>query len=96
MEKNWAIEEYGLEHYKKCLEDKPTDRLPVKLTVSFDYGWWRAASRRLYNSKCGHGFIVGQYTGKIVGCVIFSKNCKHCELNSAQLYKGYSHEQIEK
>ena len=33
------IKEYGLEHYEKWLEDKPTDRLPVKLTVSFDYGW---------------------------------------------------------
>ena len=48
------IKESGLDHYEKWLEDEPTERLSVKLTVSFDYGWQRAASRRLYNSKSGH------------------------------------------
>ena len=54
--------EYGVEYYLRWKDLNGDERIPAKLCVGFDFGWKQAASRRLYNRKSGHGFLVGQYT----------------------------------
>ena len=38
---------------------------PVELTASYDMGWQRRSSGRAYNSRSGHGVLVGEVSGKI-------------------------------
>ena len=42
------ITEYGIEFYQKWIKEDGSKSMAIKLTVSFDFGWQRAASRRLY------------------------------------------------
>ena len=70
------------------------ERRVVKLTISFDGAWQRAASRRLYNSQSGHGFIVGQLTRKIIGHFIFSKTCKSCEISQQKDHPNKKPEEL--
>ena len=90
------IAEKGLDYYLHWKTQSKNKRDCVLLTIGFDFGWQRAASRRLYNSKSGHGFVVGQYTGKIIACVVYSKNCKQCEVNCKKTGETISIEKNEK
>ena len=38
---------------------------PVELPASYDMGWLRRSSGRAYNSRSGHGVLVGEVSGKI-------------------------------
>ena len=51
--------EQGLEFYLRWIETDIEKYDPVKVTISFDFGWQRAESRKSYNSESGHSFIVG-------------------------------------
>ena len=37
----------------------PTDVLSIGISVSFDMGWQKRSTGRLYDSISGHGFIIG-------------------------------------
>lgn len=40
---------------------------PVEATASYDMGWQRRSSGRAYNSRSGHGVLVGEVSGKVLG-----------------------------
>ena len=54
---------------------------PVGITASFDMGWQRRSSGRLYNSKSGVGALIGKETGKLIAYNSRVSNCKQCEVN---------------
>ena len=79
------VAEKGQVYYDNWLKERKDNREIVGLTISYDCGWQKKSSGRKYDSKSGHAFLVGAYTRKIVGCIVFSKNCKQCEC----MYKKY-------
>ena len=54
---------------------------PVEATASYDMGWQRRSSGRAYNSRPGHGVLVGEASGKVLGYGSCITNCKQCEVN---------------
>ncbi|XP_046559598.1 uncharacterized protein LOC124268670 [Haliotis rubra] len=47
-------------------ETRDDNSQPVELTASYDISWQRSTGR-VYNSKSGHGCLIGQNTGNVVG-----------------------------
>ena len=41
-------------------------------------GWNKRPSGHRYDSLSGRVFIIGAYTRRIIGCVVFSKSCAAC------------------
>ena len=52
----------------------------VVLTASYDMGWQRRSSGRAYNSRSGHGVLVGEISGRILNYGSRIINCKQCEV----------------
>ena len=50
----------------------------VGLAVSYDMGWQKRSTGKLYDSMSGHGFIFGCRTGNIIGFRVKSKACSTC------------------
>ena len=50
----------------------------IGLTVSFDMGWNKRSSGHRYDSLSIHAFIIGVYTRRIIGCVVFCKSRATC------------------
>ena len=46
----------------------------IPLTVSYDMGWSKRSTGRVYDSLSGHGFLVGCHTGKIIHMRVLCKN----------------------
>ena len=44
----------------------------------YDMGWQKRSSGKRYDSKSGHAFLIGLKTQKIVGVVLFCKECQIC------------------
>lgn len=44
-------------------------------------GWQRRSSAHAYNSMSGYSFAIGQYTGRILDCIVYSTACKQREIN---------------
>ena len=58
----------------------------VPLIVSYDMGWQKRSTGKLYDSLSGHGFIFGCKTGNIIGFRVKSKACSTCsQANSLNL-----------
>jgi hypothetical protein len=50
---------------------------------TYCYHGWCLAEEELwhnYNSRTGHNFAVGGFTGLIIALVVFSKHCRMCEV----------------
>lgn len=82
--------EKGEEYYSEWMKKDINERDKVGLTVSYDRAWQKKSSGRKYDSRSGHAFLGGSMTRKIVGCVVFSKNCKQCEINIAKRFPNTS------
>ena len=50
----------------------------VGLDLAYDMGWQKRSSGRRYDSKSGHAFLIGLTTNKIIGVVIYCKDCRIC------------------
>ena len=55
---------------------------PVKLTVSYDMGWSKRSTGKVYDSLSGHGYLVGTRTGKVVRMGVLSKKCSICSAHN--------------
>ena len=88
------VSEKVKDEYKDLMSKDCKDHDPVEPTISFDYGWQHAYSRKKYNSANGHGFVVEQHTRKIIGIIVFSKNCRYCELDRKKQYPGETNDDI--
>jgi hypothetical protein len=52
----------------------------VGLTATMDGAWQKRSSGNNYNSRTGHNFAVGGFSGLIIALVVFSKHCRMCEV----------------
>ena len=68
------------EHLNKLwLNNGPDTSIPIPhLIVSYDMGWQKRSSGHAYNSRSGHGLIIGQNTKKILDYEVKSKHCTQC------------------
>ena len=79
-------EKYTHEQIKKATKaffDNDEQNIPdiikkVGLAVSYDMGWQKRSTGKLYDSLSGHGFIFGCKTGNIIGFRVKSKACSIC------------------
>ena len=46
--------------------------------VSYDMGWQKRVTGRVYNSVSGHGFIIGCHTRCVIGMGVIKKKCSTC------------------
>ena len=76
------IAEKGEEYYKQWENLPLEERDTVGLVILYDMGWQRRSSGHAYNSMSGHAFAIGQHTGLIIDCVVYSTACKQCEMNN--------------
>ena len=63
--------------YDEVIQTKNGDirtKNPVKLTVSYDMGWSKRSTGKVYDSLSGHGYLVGARTGKVVSMCVLNKN----------------------
>ena len=87
-----AIEEALQEEIKQTLEhknqsygdwcdlsDKDKNNNKVKLTVTYDMGWQKRSSSRIYDSSSGHAFIIGARSKGIIKMVLYYKACRKCD-----------------
>ena len=51
------------------------------MKASDDMGWQRKGSCRAYNSRSGHGVLIGTESEKILSYGTRISNCKQCEVN---------------
>ena len=59
--------------------DMDKNKNKVKLTVTYDMGWQKISSGRIYDSSSGHAFIIGARSKGIIGMVLYSKACRKCD-----------------
>ena len=52
----------------------------VGLTATMDGAWQKRSSGSNYNSRTGHNFAIGGFSGMIIALVVFSKHCRMCEV----------------
>ena len=49
------------------LKNDPDTSIPTPhLIVSYDMGWQKHSSGHAYNSRSGHGLIIGQHNNKVL------------------------------
>ena len=76
---------HTLEHNNKSYGDwcaisyKDKNKNKVKLTVTYDMGWQKRSSGRIYDSSSGQAFIIGASSKGITGMVLYSKACRMCD-----------------
>lgn len=69
---------------ESCLTETDSTEGAVNLTASYDMGWQRRSSGRAYNSRSGHGVMIGKESGKILAYGSRIVNCKQCEVDTAK------------
>ena len=60
--------------------DIPADVLNIGIIVSYDMGWQKRSTGRIYDSISGHGFMIGTMTGKVVAVGVKCKKCTRCTI----------------
>jgi hypothetical protein len=58
----------------------PDGQPRLGLTAAMDGAWQKRSSGHNYNSRTGHNFAVGGFSGLIMALVVFSKHCRMCEV----------------
>ena len=48
--------------------------LAISISVSYDMGWQKRPTGRIYDSLSGHGFFIGCLTGNVIMMGIMKKN----------------------
>ena len=71
-----VISEKGEDYYNTWINLPLAERDTIGLVISYDMGWQRRSSGHAYNSISGHAFAIGQHTGLIIDCVVYSTACK--------------------
>uniref|UniRef100_A0A7S0C7E0 Mutator-like transposase domain-containing protein n=1 Tax=Proboscia inermis TaxID=420281 RepID=A0A7S0C7E0_9STRA len=69
-------------HIMKVAEDEMRGADEIKtigIAVSYDMGWQKRSTGRVYDSISGHGYIIGCRTGKILGMQVRQTKCKKCQ-----------------
>ena len=67
------------DHDFKKWKMKELEADKIGIVVSYDMGWNKRSTGTRYDSISGHGVAIGQLTKKVVGIVLFSKQCSVCD-----------------
>jgi len=65
--------------FAKDDENIPDEIKTIGIAVSYDMGWQKRSTGRVYDSISGHGYIIGCRTGKILGMQVRQTKCKKCQ-----------------
>ena len=76
-------EAIGLE--KKLVGNENGNNI-VEITAGYDMGWQRRSSGRSYNSKSGHGALIGEVGGLVLDYGTRISNCKQCEVDKSKVH----------
>ena len=76
-------DEDKLKELKQYLIKKQFNKLPnhlpvIDISISYDMGWQRRSSGRLYDSLSGHAYFIGCRTGKVIMRGVMQKKCSIC------------------
>jgi hypothetical protein len=82
-----AINDKGRNCFLEFIQTKQFEKAKriitqIKLTASFDMGWQKRATGRVYDSLSGHGYMVGCSTGKVISMGVLCKKCSTCRANN--------------
>ena len=82
-----AINDKGRNDFLEFIQTKQFEKAKriitqIKLTASFDMGWQKRATGRVYDSLSGHGYMVGCSTGKVISMGVLCKKCSTCRANN--------------
>ena len=58
---------------------KDLDPGTVGVVVAYDMGWNKRSTGTRYDSISGHGVAIGQLTKKLIGLIMYSKQCSICD-----------------
>ena len=64
--------------HEKRLEDIPNEILVLGITISFDMGWQKRSTGKLYDSLSGYAYKIGCHTNQIIGLSVKCKKCTKC------------------
>ena len=51
---------------------------PLQLSASYDMGWNKRSTGRVYDSLSGHAFLIGCRSGKVISFGVRAKKCAKC------------------
>ena len=71
---NSHIDAYCLGKY----DDVPIEIQRIGISVSFDMGWQKRSTGRLYDSISGHGYLIGCRTNNMIAMGVKKKKCSIC------------------
>ena len=64
--------------HENKIEDIPHHILRLGLAISFDMGWQKRSTGKVYDSLSGHAYKIGCRTGEIIGLCVKCKKCAVC------------------
>ena len=64
--------------HEKRLEDIPTEILVLGITISFDMGWQKRSTGKVFDSLSGHAYKIGCHTNEIIGLAVKCKKYTKC------------------
>ena len=50
----------------------------IGISISYDMGWQKRATGRIYDSLSGHGFFIGCLSKNVVNYGLLNKKCSTC------------------
>ena len=62
------------EEYEKMLPCLRT----IGIAVSYDMGWQKSSTGRVYDSLSGHGYLIGCRTRNVIAMGVLKKKCSTC------------------
>ena len=88
MMKNKAVKAW----FEKDEENIPDEVKKIGIAVSYDMGWQKRSTGRVYDSISGHGYLIGCRTGKIIGMQVRQTKCKKCQAENSNGTPAATHE----
>ena len=61
------------------MNNLPEEIHNIGIAVSYDMGWNKRSTGKVYDSLSGHGFIIGCLTRKVIGYGVRKKKCSICK-----------------
>ena len=63
---------------QKDFKNLPKGISKIPIAVSYDMGWSKRGTGKVYNSLSGHAYFIGCRTGKVFKCGVLQKSCVTC------------------
>jgi len=73
------IKKYSNDFIQRKFDNLPDELKSVGIEVSYDMGWNKRSTGRVYDSLSGHAFMIGCQTGNVIDMGFSKKKCKICQ-----------------